>query len=411
MCESILLERRKDGSTMTYEFSNRMASLQPSLVREILKATSDPEVIPFAAGNPAPNAFPVDDVRRITAEILDQHPIDALQYSITEGYPPLRAALKKMVTEHYNIPMEGNDLIILSGAQQGADLATKVFVNEGDTVLCEDPSFIGCLNCFRSYNCNLVGVEMEEDGLNLEKLERAMVEQPNVKLLYVIPNFQNPTGITTSLQKRREILRLAQKHNVMVFEDNPYGDLRYAGEPLPSIKSFDTDGNVIYVGSFSKILAPGIRVAFVVAPPAVIAKMTVGKQCADVHTNILAQMTCERWLATADLDAHFARLQEIYRQKCGLMLDCIDREFSPRVAHTSPEGGLFLWCTPPEGADIMDFCNRAVALKVAVVPGIAFLAKETDPCRSFRMNFSTPADEEIVEGCKRLGRLTHELYD
>lgn len=411
MCESILLERRKDGPIMTYEFSNRMASLQPSLVREILKATSDPEVIPFAAGNPAPNAFPVDDIRRITAEILDQHPIDALQYSITEGYPPLRAALKKMVTEHYNIPMEGNDLIILSGAQQGADLATKVFVNEGDTVLCEDPSFIGCLNCFRSYNCNLVGVEMEEDGLNLEKLERAMVEQPNVKLLYVIPNFQNPTGITTSLQKRREILRLAQKHNVMVFEDNPYGDLRYAGEPLPSIKSFDTDGNVIYVGSFSKILAPGIRVAFVVAPPAVIAKMTVGKQCADVHTNILAQMTCERWLATADLDAHFARLQEIYRQKCGLMLDCIDREFSPRVAHTSPEGGLFLWCTPPEGADIMDFCNRAVALKVAVVPGIAFLAKETDPCRSFRMNFSTPADEEIVEGCKRLGRLTHELYD
>lgn len=396
---------------MTYQFSNRISSLQPSLVREILKATSDPEVIPFAAGNPAPDAFPVDDVRRITAEILRDHPVDALQYSITEGYPPLREALKKMVAGHYGVPMEGSDLIILSGAQQGADLAAKAFVNEGDTVLCEDPSFIGCLNCFRSYNCNLVGVEMEEDGLNLEKLERAMIEQPNVKLLYVIPNFQNPTGITTSLHKRREILRLAQKYNVMILEDNPYGDLRFAGEPLPAIKSFDTDGHVLYVGSFSKILAPGIRVAFVAAPPAVIAKMTVGKQCADVHTNILAQMTCERWLATADLDAHFARLQEIYRRKCALMLDCIDREFSPRVAHTSPEGGLFLWCTLPEGADMLDFCNRAVAEKVAVVPGVAFLARETDPCRSFRMNFSTPTDEAIVEGCKRLGRLTHALYD
>lgn len=172
-------------------------------------------------------------MRRITAEILRDRPIDALQYSITEGYPPLREALKRMVADRYGVPMEGNDLIILSGAQQGADLATKAFVNEGDTVLCEDPSFIGCLNCFRSYNCNLVGVEMEADGLNLEKLERAMAEQPNVKLLYVIPNFQNPTGITTSLHKRREILRLAQKYDVMVFEDNPYGDLAFRGRAAP----------------------------------------------------------------------------------------------------------------------------------------------------------------------------------
>ena len=396
---------------MIYHISDRMASMRPSMVREILKATSDPSVIPFAAGNPAPNAFPVEAVARIAQEILTQRPIDALQYSITEGYPPLREALKKLMAEHYGIPVpETDDLIVISGAQQGADLATKALCNEGDTVLCEDPSFIGNLNCFRSYHVNLAGVPMEEDGLDVAKLEEAILREPNVRMLYIIPNFQNPTGKTTTLEKRREIYRVCVKHNVMILEDNPYGDLRFAGEPIPSIKSFDTEDAVIYVGSFSKILAPGLRVGWTVAPKPVLAKMTVGKQCADVHTNILAQMICERWLATEDLEAHIARLCAIYRDKARLMLDCIDREFSPNVTHTVPEGGLFLWCTLPEGADMMDFCNRAVAEKVAVVPGIAFLANEEAPSRSVRLNFSTPTDEGIVEGCRRLGRLTRELY-
>lgn len=387
-----------------------MSSLQPSLIREILKATADPAVIPFAAGNPAPDAFPVAEIARITNEIFSQSPIAALQYSVTEGYPPLRAALKEMLVNHYGIPTENNELIVISGAQQGADLTAKALINEGDTVLCEDPSFIGCLNCFRSYNCNLVGVEMEEDGMSIAKLEQAIKENKNVKLLYIIPNFQNPTGITTSAAKRREILRIAKENNIVIMEDNPYGDLRFSGEPIPSIKSMDDSGNVIYVGSFSKILAPGMRVAFVLAPAPIIAKMTVGKQCADVHTNILAQMICERFLATCDLDAHIAHLRDIYRKKCSLMLDLIDQEFAPSVTHTNPEGGLFVWCTLPEGADMLAFCNKAVEHKVAVVPGMAFLADESAPCRSFRMNFSTPADERIVEGIKILGKLTRELY-
>ena len=394
---------------MEYQFSNRISSLQPSLVREILKATANPEVIPFAAGNPAPDAFPVAEMQRIIPEILRENPIGALQYSITEGYGPLRDACKALVESHYHIPMRDNELIVISGAQQGADLASKIFVNEGDTVLCEDPSFIGCLNCFRSYHCNLVGIEMEQDGVNLEKLEEAM-RQPNVKLFYTIPNFQNPTGITTSEYKRREILRLANKYHVMVLEDNPYGDLRFAGQPVPSIKSMDENGMVIYVGSFSKILAPGVRVGFVVAPKPVIAKMTVGKQCADVHTNILAQMACERWLAGSGLEEHLARIAAIYGKKCRLMLDCIQQEFAPSVQYTTPEGGLFLWCTLPEGADMLGFCNKAVEKKVAVVPGIAFLADESSPCQSFRMNFSTPTDEAIVKGVKILGQLTKELF-
>ena len=396
---------------MNYHISDRMASMRPSMVREILKATSDPSVIPFAAGNPAPNAFPVEQVQQIVGQILAERPIEALQYSITEGYPPLREALRQLCASHYGIPMrEQDDLIVLSGAQQGMDLATKVLCNEGDTVLCEDPSFIGSLNCFRSYHVNLVGVPMEEDGISLPALEEALQREKNVRMLYLIPNFQNPTGITTSLEKRRELYRICAEAGVMILEDNPYGDLRFSGEAIPSLKSMDTEGIVIYVGSFSKILAPGVRVGWTIAPKPLIAKMTVGKQCADVHTTILTQMLCERWLATCDLQAHLARLQEIYRQKCALMLDCIDREFSPKVTHTTPQGGLFLWCTLPEGADMLDFCNRAVAEKVAVVPGVAFLADENAPCRSVRMNFSTPTDEAIVTGCQRLGRLTRELF-
>lgn len=394
---------------MHTEISSRMASMKPSLVREILKASSDPAVIPFSAGNPAPNAFPVEDIAAITADIFRDTPIDALQYSITEGYPALRAQTKALCAGRYGTPLkEDDDLIIISGAQQGADLVTKVLVNEGDTVLCEDPSFIGCLNCFRSYGCNLVGVELEEDGVNLEKLEEAM-KGPNVRLFYIIPNFQNPSGITTSLEKRKAILELAKKYNVMVLEDNPYGDLRYSGQALPSIKSMDDDGAVIYMGSFSKIIAPGLRVGFVIAPKAVLAKMIVGKQCADVHTAILPQMICERFLATRDLEAHLSRLQKIYRDKLGLMLDGIRHEFLPQVRCTVPEGGLFVWCTLPDGADMQAFCKKAVEQKVAVVPGIAFIADPATPCQSFRMNFSTPTDEAIVEGIKRLGALTKQL--
>lgn len=394
---------------MNYQISDRMAAMQPSMIREILKATTDPSIIAFSAGNPAPNAFPVEDITQITAEIMSQQPIDALQYSVTEGYPALREAVKQLCADRYSIHLApGEDLIMISGAQQGADLVTKTLVNAGDTVLCEDPSFIGCLNCFRSYQAKLVGVEMENDGVNLEKLEAEM-KKPNVKLFYMIPNFQNPSGITTSLEKRRAILALAKKYNVMILEDNPYGDLRFTGTDIPSIKSMDDAGAVIYMGSFSKIIAPGLRVGYIIAPIPILSKMIVGKQCADVHTTMLSQLICHRFLTTRDLNAHLARLRTIYRDKCALMVDGIEREFAPGVAHTSPEGGLFLWCTLPEGMDMMAFCQKAVASKVAVVPGVAFLTDESAPSRSFRMNFSTPSDEAIVEGVKRLGQLTKEF--
>ena len=394
---------------MNYKFADRMGNLKASAIREILKHTQDPSVIPFAAGNPAPEAFPTAEIARISNEILTKNPIAALQYSITEGYTPLRNTLKEQY-QAKNIMKDGDDLIIVTGTQQGLDLTTRVLVNEGDTVICEMPSFVGALNAFKAGGANLVGVEMEDDGISIEKLEKALQDNKNTKFLYLIPNFQNPSGITMSLEKRKAVYELALKYGVMIFEDNPYGDLRFAGEPVPNIKTLDREGIVVYCGSFSKTLSPGMRVAFLIANAEVVQKVVVVKQTNDVHTNIWSQMVCEQFMRENDWDAHIANLCEIYRKKAKLMLDGMDAHFNPIVTHTVPEGGLFIWGTLPEGVDMMKFCTEAVQEhKVAVVPGTAFMPNESDVTRSFRLNFSTPTDEQIVKGIELLGKMTYNL--
>jgi 2-aminoadipate transaminase len=396
---------------MNYIFSDRIAGLQASAIREILKFTAFPDVISFAAGNPAPEAFPVEEVSRISAELLKENPVLALQYSITEGYTPLRDLLKKTMAEK-NCFSDNDELIVTAGAQQGMELSCKVLCNEGDTLICEAPSFIGSLNAFKSYKVNLVGVELEDDGINLEKLEDVLKANSNIKVLYLIPNFQNPTGNTMSLEKRKAVYELAKKYNFIIIEDNPYGDLRFAGEDIPTIKSLDTDGRVIYVGSFSKILAPGLRVGYVSAPKEIIQKMVVCKQVSDVHTNIWAQVICERFMTTCDLNSHFEKLRDVYKRKCELMLGEMDKHFSKKIKYTKPQGGLFIWATLPEGSDMLGFCKKAVEeYKIAVVPGSAFMISESDKTNSFRLNFSTPTDDKIVKGCEILGRMTREMLD
>lgn len=396
---------------MDYIFSDKVSSLQPSVIREILKFTSDPEVISLAAGNPAPEAFPVKEIAGITAGLLAENPINALQYSVTEGYTPLRDRLKERMKKAGCFDENSDELIITSGAQQANELACKVLLNEGDTLFCEAPSFIGSLNAFKSYNVNLVGVPMEEDGMKLDALEEALRTANKPKLIYIIPNFQNPTGLCTSLEKRKAIYELAKKYGVMILEDNPYGDIRFAGENIPSIKTMDKDGIVIYSRTFSKTLAPGLRVGYVSAPKPVIQKMVVCKQVSDVHTNIMAQMICDEYLKNYDMDAHLEEIRAVYRHKCGLMLDEIDKNFSKKITVTKPEGGLFIWATLPEGSDMMGFCNTAVKkYKVAVVPGTAFLIHETDKTSSFRLNFSTPTDEQLIKGCEILGKLSKEMF-
>lgn len=392
---------------MEYTFSKRISSLQPSAIREILKATADPAVIPFAAGNPDAAAFPVEEVREISKRIFEEAPVTALQYGVTEGYAPLRARVKQYMKEKHNIGRDFDDLIITSGATQVMDLSTKTLCNFGDVVISESPSFIGSLNCFRSYGVQLRGVPVEADGMNMEILEQKLQENQNVRFIYTIPNFQNPSGATMSLEKRKKLYALAKQYGVLILEDNPYGDLRVSGESLPSIKSMDEDGIVIYAGSFSKVLAPGVRVGYTVAPAPIVAKMTVGKQAADTHTPMFTQMLVDEWMATTDFEAHIQKIREIYRRKLNLMCDLIDEKLGGFVEYVRPEGGMFVWCRLPDSVNMLDFCARAVEKKVAVVPGSAFTVEEGETTNCFRMNFTTPSDENIVKGMDILGELRH----
>ncbi len=394
---------------MDYQFSDRISSLKPSAIREILKATSQGDVIPFAAGNPAPEAFPVDDVRKITADILANDPITALQYGISEGYSPLRNTIKAYMAEKYGVGSEDDDIIITSGAQQVIDLTSKVLLNEDDVVISESPSFIGALNTFRSYKGRLVGVDVESDGMNMEMLEDVLKKEKRAKFIYTIPNFQNPSGVTMSWEKRQQLYDLAKKYGVLILEDNPYGELRCKGEEIPCIKTLDKDGIVIYSGSFSKILSPGLRVAFTIAPKALIAKMTVGKQASDVHTPVLTQMIVNEWMTKYDMEGHIQKIRGIYRKKLDLMCGLIDEELGDFVTYVKPEGGLFIWCELPQHVDMLKFCSVAAENKVAVVPGIAFMMHPEDKTQCIRLNFSTPTDEGIVKGMKILGEVKKQF--
>lgn len=390
-------------------FSYRISGVQPSAIREILKSTADPNVISFAAGNPAPEAFPVEEIRRISNEILTEEPIAALQYSITEGYPKLRQWLKEDMKKKGNFDETDQDLIITSGAQQAIETCAKIFCNEGDAVICESPSFIGSLNAFRSYNAKLVGVEMDNDGMIPEKLEAALKANPRTAFIYTIPNFQNPMGVTLSLERRKQILELAYKYNVLIVEDNPYGELRFAGVDVPSIKSLDTRGHVIYAGSFSKVLSPGLRVGYMIADKSIIGKATVALQTSTVHTNIWAQMVAYRFVTEVNFEEHLENLREIYKNKCKLMLNSLNFAMPRSITFTEPEGGLFLWGTLPCG-NMQAFVKAAIAEKVAVVPGTAFLVDEAQPCLGFRLNYSTPTDEQIEKGVEILAKVAKTMY-
>lgn len=393
---------------MNYKISDNVNELKPSAIREILKNSAQPGMIPFSAGNPSVEAFPVEQVQKITADILKEEPINALQYSITEGYTPLREYLRSYLKNKLQIGTAEDDVLITSGAQQVMNLATKVLLNRGETILCEDPSFIGSLNSFRSYGVQLKGVPMQSDGMDLDALEQILKTDSTVRLIYTIPNFQNPTGITMSLQKRQRIYELAVQYGIVILEDDPYGELRFKGERLPAIKSFDREGAVIYAGSFSKVLAPGIRVGYALANRQLMAKMTVCKQTDDVHTGILNQMIAYRFLKEYDFEAHLEKIRKIYRHKAELAMACAKENFGDTVPFYPVEGGLFLWCRLPKGMDMLKFCKDGIENGVAVVPGTAFLADESGCSSSFRINYSTPSVEQIQKGFAVLGKLIHQ---
>ena len=395
---------------MDYRFSDKVLALKPNAIREILKSASDPGVISLSAGNPAPDAFPVKAISEISARLLRDNPIGVLQYGVSEGYAPLRDTLKTYLKTKHRIGTDDDELIIVSGAQQVMDIAAKSFLNEGDVLICEAPSFVGALNTFRSYNTELIGVPVEHDGMDMEALEKALDQNPRAKLIYTIPNFQNPSGVTMSLEKRRKMYELAKAHNVLIIEDNPYGDLRYYGEDVPAIKCFDTEGIVIYSGSFSKVVSPGIRVGFMMANKAAMAKMIICKQGQDVHTAMWSQMICYEFMTKYDYEGHLAYLRRLYTAKADLCMKLLDEYAVPNgIRYHKIEGGLFIWCDLPEQTDMLDFCRRLTERRVCVVPGNAFLTDSELPCHSFRINFSTPTDAQLTEGIREIGRLAKEI--
>lgn len=384
---------------MNYKFSDRIKNVKPSAIREILKAVfKNPELISFAMGSPSNEAIPVTEIHEISEKIFKEMPIQALQYSFTEGYSPLRETTKDRLKKTFDIGRDFDEVIITTGGQQGLEITPKILCNEGDTVIVESPTFVSGVNAMKSYNTNVVGIEMDDEGIDIDKLQHALETEKNVKLLYVIPTFQNPSGKTMSLARRKAVYELCKKHDVIILEDNPYGELRFHGEDIPTIKSMDDAGIVIYNGSYSKILSAGMRIGFICAPSELMQRLIVAKQVGDCHTNVFFQMVTDEFLTNYDIDAHVEKLRTIYREKCDLMLKTMDETFDPRVTYTRPEGGLFLWCTLPEGSDTMELARLAIEDGVAFIPGCSFMVDDTAPCNALRLNFSTPSKADIQRG-------------
>ena len=393
---------------MDYRISERMKNARGSIIRDLLKLANEPGMISLGGGSPAPSTFPSADIARIAGDIYASNPAAMLKYSESEGYAPLRQTMKEFFAQRENITFDDNELFILSGGQQCADLTSKVLVNEGDTVITEEPSFVGCMNAFRSYGAKLHGVPMDADGVNIDLLEKAF-GQENISFFYIIPTFQNPTGTTTSLKKREQIYALAQEYGVLIFEDNPYGELRFEGEWIPPIKSMDRDGRVIYAGSFSKTMAPGFRLAPIVMPKGLADRFKVAKQASDVHTGTLYQYITNEFLHHSDYDQHIASARSLYKQKCGVMLEEIRKAFHPAVTSTHPQGGLFVMLVFPQGFDTLPFVREGIKRKVISVPGSAFMPDPDQPCNLVRLNYSLPSEEQIIQGIRILGKLSYEM--
>lgn len=384
---------------MEYRYADRMESFGRSPIREVLKLAADPNVISLAAGNPSPASFPAEDFRRILDRLLREQPAKVLQYGVSEGFAPLQEAIRKRMGEKYHSVGPDDGILITSGAQQAIESFAKCMLNEGDGVICENPSFISSLNAIRSYNGGrLIGIPVERDGMDMDQLEKALKTEKNIKFIYTISTFQNPTGTTMSLEKRKRMLELAKQYHVMILEDSPYFELCYSDEQIPSIKSLDTEGIVAFAGSLSKILAPGLRVGFLIAPKEVIKNVTKCKQISDVHTNMLSQTLAHEFLTNCDVDAHIRKISAMYQTSRDVMLESM-LDLDERVQYTRPDGGLFLWCELPQQYSAEELMDRAWEKgKVIFITGPAFAVNPGEFSNCFRLNFSMPSHENIRKG-------------
>jgi len=398
-----------------YRYAHRTQKMGSSVIRELLKLTEQPDIISFGGGLPAPEVFPVKEFREACNYVLDNFGAQALQYSTTEGYMPLREMIARH-TARYGVQVDADNIMITSGSQQALDFIGRLFINRGDYIVVESPTYLGALQAWNAYGAQYVAVRTDEHGMIVDELEAALRVGP--KFIYVLPNFQNPGGSTLSLERRKQLVEIADKYGVPIVEDDPYGQLRYEGEHIPSVVYLDSQyrgpngghysGNVIYLSTFSKLLAPGLRLAWVIAPPQVISKLVMTKQAADLHTSSFNQYVAYEVAKGGFLDEHVKLIRATYKERRDVMIEMMEEMFPAGVTWRKPQGGMFLWGILPEGMDAAEVLRHAIEKKVAFVPGASFHPRGGG-ANTMRLNFSYSAPGLIREGITRLGTTLKEL--
>lgn len=380
-------------------FARRISRMGVSAVREILKVTERPDIISFAGGLPAPELFPVDALARAHADVFTREGAAAMQYSTTEGWRPLREWIAARMNGR-GCKVTADRTLITSGSQQGIDLVARIFLDPGDTLIVENPSYVAALQVFKSYEAEMVAVDSDDEGVRVDEIEQA-IRESNPKFIYVIPDFQNPTGLSFSLERRKRLVEIASRYRVPIIEDDPYGELRYQGERLPSLASLDTEGMVIHLSTFSKTISPGMRIGWAIASEEIIQALIIAKQASDLHTSTIEQRAAARLLEDFDYEAHIASLCRVYGERCDAMRNSLETHFPDEARWTRPDGGLFLWVELPEGVSGEELLEDSLKEKVAFVPGASFFARDARS-NFIRLNFSNRQPDMIDEGIRRI---------
>ena len=396
------------GGDTTVRYARRMSAVQPSAIRELLRLGADPGIISFGGGYPDPALFPVAELQEVYAGLLVPEHADALQYTASNGLPRLRAQVADRLTRD-GVACAADDVLIIQGGQQGLDLAAKLVIDPGDVIVTENPTFLGALLAFAPTEPRYAPVRTDADGMDTDHLEEVLARHPDAKMIYTVPDFQNPTGVTLSMDRRRRLIELANAYGLLVVEDTPYRALRYEGRSLPTLKSLDTEDRVLHLGSFSKILAPGLRLGWAVAGPKVLEPLALLKLAADTQNSTLNMAATSDYLSRYDIDAHLARVVPVYRHKRDLMLATLAEHLPEDVQFTQPDGGLFTWLTFAPGFDAAAFMAETLVpqAKVAYVPGATFFPVRHEPNHA-RLSFSGVPDERLVHGVTELSRLLRE---
>ena len=389
------------------QFAKRMDQMKTSEIRELLKLTARPDIISFAGGLPAPELFPVEEMMAASKAVMEESGRQAMQYSTTDGHPRLRQQIAERMGEKNKIKTDADHILVTSGSQQGLDYSARVFLNEGDVVLMESPSYLGAINAFKCCEPKFVEVPTDEGGMIMEKLEKILATTERVKMIYVIPDFQNPTGRTWDMERRTKFMEIINKYEIPVIEDNPYGELRFEGEFLPALKSLDTKGLVVFLGTFSKILAPGYRLGWVCASDEILGKYNMMAQAAALQASTISQMETSKWLDMFDLDEHVAKIREVYGRRRTVMVETMERELPDCCKFTRPDGGLFTWIELPEYMDARELQMKCLEKKVAFVPGGSFFPNGGHE-NTMRLNYSCMPEDKIVQGITALAQAIKE---